>query len=355
MELIGTNIKQKTSNKYCCEICNYITDRKNNYVTHMTTAKHLKELFGTNIKQKTSNKYCCEKYNYITDDNNNTDIRIMKTKNLNELNGIEINQKIRSEYCCEICNRLYATASGLWKHKQKCKKSENTNPKDNEGKSDEPTDKDLVMMVIKQNTELIKENSDLKTIMMEQTTMMMKVLENGTTNNINTTTNSHNKTFNLNFFLNETCKHAMNITDFVESIKFQLSDLERVGELGYIEGISNIIVKNLKDLDVTKRPVHCTDKKRETMYIKDEDKWEKDEEQRKMRTMIRKVSVKNARMLPKFKEVHPDCIISTSRFSDQYNNIIMEAMGGLGENDFEKEEKIIKKVSKEVMVGRDFP
>jgi len=155
-------------------------------------------------------------------------------------------------------------------------------------------------------------------------------------------------------FLNETCKDAMNIADFVESIKFQLSDLERVGELGYIEGISNIIVKNLKDLDVTKRPVHCTDKKRETMYIKDEDKWERDEEQKKMHKIIRKVTVKNARMLPKFKEAHPDCIISTSRFSDQYNNIIMEAMGGMGENDFEKEEKIIKKVSKEVIVGREF-
>ena len=119
MELFGTNIKQKTSKKYCCEICNYITDRKNNYVTHMTTAKHLMELNGTNFKQKTSNKYCCEKYNYITD-NNNTDVHIMKTKNLNELNGFEIKQKIRNEYCCEICNRLYATASGLWKHTQKC-------------------------------------------------------------------------------------------------------------------------------------------------------------------------------------------------------------------------------------------
>ena len=194
---------------------------------------------------------------------------------------------------------------------------------------------------------ILQDNSELKK-------MMLELVKNGTTQNSNNTTNSHNKTFNLNFFLNETCKDAMNIADFVESIKFQLSDLERVGDLGYIEGISNIIVKNLKDLDVTQRPVHCTDKKRETMYVKDEDKWEKDEEQKKMHKMIRKVTVKNARMLPKFKEAHPDCIISTSRFSDQYNNIIMEAMGGRGENDFEKEEKIIKKVSKEVMVGRDF-
>ena len=130
----------------------------------MTTAKHLMELNGTNFKQKTSNKYCCEKYNYITDNNNNTDVHIMKTKNMNELNGFEIKQKIRNEYCCEICNRLYATASGLWKHKTICKIADNTGIK-----ADEPTEKELIMMVIKQNTELIKENSDLKTMMMELT------------------------------------------------------------------------------------------------------------------------------------------------------------------------------------------
>ena len=176
---------------------------------------------------------------------------------------------------------------------------------------------------------------------------------NNTINQTNNNNNSHNKTFNLQFFLNETCKDAMNIMDFVDSIKLQLSDLERVGELGYVEGISNIIVKNLKGLDVTQRHVHCTDKKRETMYIKDEDKWEKDDEQKKMHKMVRRVADKNARMLPKFKEAHPDCLKSSSRYSDQYNKIIMEAMGGRGDNDFEKEEKIIKRVSKEVIVDKD--
>jgi hypothetical protein len=208
---------------------------------------------------------------------------------------------------------------------------------------------------------LINDNKDLRNLLVEQCkenteykNMMMEVIKNGTTQNShNTTTNSHNKAFNLNFFLNETCKDAMNITEFVESIKLQLSDLEKVGELGYVEGISNIIVKNLKDLDVTQRPVHCTDKKRETMYIKDEDKWEKDDEQKKMHKMVRKVADKNARMLPKFKEAHPDCTKSASRYSDQYNKIIMEAMGGRGDNDFEKEEKIIKRVSKEVIVEKD--
>jgi hypothetical protein len=296
MELNGTNIKQKLSNKFCCEKCNYITDRKSNIAAHLTSAKHLKELNGTDFKQTLSNKFECE-----------------------------------------FCNRLYATASGLWKHHQKCMAEEEI--KKPIADANEPTDKDLIML-------LIKENSELKN-------MMMKVLENGTTQNSHNTSNSHNKAFNLQFFLNETCKDAMNITDFVESIKLQLSDLERVGEIGYVEGISNIIVKNLKDLDVTQRPVHCTDQKRETMYVKDEDKWEKDEEQKKMHKLVRKVADKNARMVPKFKEAHPDCGKSASRFSDQYNKIIMEAMGGKGDNDFEKEEKIIKKVSKEVTVEKN--
>jgi hypothetical protein len=144
----------------------------------------------------------------------------------------------------------------------------------------------------------------------------------------------------------------MNIMDFVESIQFQLSDLESVGEKGYIEGISDIIIKNLKNLDVTQRPVHCTDKKRETIYVKDDDKWEKDEENKKMHKMVRKVQDKNFRMIKKFKEKYPDYHKASSKHSDTYNNIIIESMGGRGDNDFEKEEKIIKKVSKEVTVNK---
>jgi hypothetical protein len=237
-----------------------------------------------------------------------------------------------NNFVCEYCDREYKDNSGLWRHKKKCKIEANFQIEETEPKT---TDKDLIIMLIKKNDELQN--------------MMMKVIETGTHN---TTTNSHNKAFNLNFFLNETCKDAMNITEFVESIKLQLSDLEKVGELGYVEGISNIIVKNLKNLDITQRPVHCTDKKRETMYIKDENKWEKDEEQKKMHKIVRKVADKNARMLPKFKEAHPDCIKSTSLYSDQYNKIIIEAMGGRGDNDFEKEEKIIRLVSKEVLVEK---
>jgi hypothetical protein len=290
----------ESSNIFCCEKCDYITGKKYNLEKHFLTSKHI------------------------------------KTMNNNDLVGTSS----KKSYICEKCEKVYNDRAGLWRHNKKCVEQHNI-PNNVVIQNNEPTDKDLIML-------LIKENSELKN-------MMMKVLENGTHNTTNNTnnTNSHNKAFNLNFFLNETCKDAMNITDFVESIKLQLSDLERVGELGYVEGISNIIVKNLKDLDVTQRPVHCTDKKRETMYIKDEDKWEKDDEQKKMHKMVRKVADKNARMLPKFKEAHPDCTKSASRYSDQYNKIIMEAMGGRGDDDFEKEEKIIKRVSKEVIVEKD--
>jgi hypothetical protein len=298
MELTGTNIKQSLSNIFCCEKCNYTTDRKGNMATHIASAKHLKELNGTNIKQTLSNYHDCKN-----------------------------------------CNKIYKTASGLWKHHQKCVVGGKiTQQPVTETDADKLTDHDLIMM-------LIKENSELKN-------MMMKVIENGTHNTTNNTTNSHNKAFNLNFFLNETCKDAMNIMDFVDSIKLQLSDLEKVGELGYVEGISNIIVKNLNELDVTQRPVHCTDKKRETMYIKDEDKWEKDESNSKIKKAIKRVASKNQRLLPKFKEAHPDCGTYHSKYSDQYNKIIIESVGGSGDNDAEKEEKIIRNISKNVMVEK---
>jgi Txe/YoeB family toxin of Txe-Axe toxin-antitoxin module len=196
---------------------------------------------------------------------------------------------------------------------------------------------------------LLQENKEIKQMIIE----LAKKDSYNNCNNTTTHTNSHNKAFNLNFFLNETCKEAMNIGEFVDSLKIQLSDLEKVGEAGYIEGISNIIVKNLKELDVTKRPVHCTDKKRETVYIKDDNKWEKDEDKSQMHKLIKKVASKNMKMFEKYREVHPDCLKYHSKYSDQYNKIVYESMGGKGDNDFEKNEKIIKNVLKEVTINKN--
>jgi hypothetical protein len=244
----------------------------------------------------------------------------------------------QSKYRCENCNKQYNSRNGIWKHKKIC--SSNTKEQDTiqTQTTNNITDKELIMM-------LIKENSEFKN-------MMMTVVKNGTNNTTNI--NSHNKAFNLNLFLNETCKDAMNITDFVDSLNLQLSDLENVGKLGYVDGISSIIVKNLNALDETTRPIHCTDSKREVMYIKDEDKWEKEnEEKKKLRKVIKHVAHKNSKMLKDFKTKHPDCDKSESKFSDQYNKIVVESMGGPGDNEYEKEEKIIKNISKQVFIDKE--
>jgi hypothetical protein len=298
--------------KYYCENCDYNCFKKYNWTKHLTTDKH-----------------------------KNASMEI-KSGKIWHKNGTQIE--------CEICNRLFSTSSGLWKHKKTCKLEEKT-----ESQFD-ITDKDqLIIMLIKQNAELIKEQGNIRQMIVEQQNVVLEIAKNGTTNtnNSHNNTNSHNKAFNLQFFLNETCKDAMNISEFVESIQFQLSDLERLGEIGYVEGISNIIVKNLNKLDITKRPVHCTDKKRETMYIKDENKWEKDEEQKKLRKMIKKVADKNARLLSKFTEKYPDYKNYYSTDSDKYSKIIVESMGGSGNNDLEKEDKIIRNIAKNVTVEKD--
>jgi hypothetical protein len=292
-----TKESEKSHNVFICEKCDYKCCRKSDYNKHLTTTKH-----------------------------KNNDEQLHQTQ---------------KKYTCS-CGKEYSFRQGLYLHKKKCKKNEentvsenNNNPQTNE------------IQELKEFMKyLMKENSDLKN-------MMFDVIKNGTHNTTNNT-NSHNKTFNLNVFLNETCKDAMNIMDFVDSIKVQLTDLEKVGKIGYVEGISNIIVKNLNSLDETKRPVHCTDSKREVMYVKDEDKWEKENENKqKLRKAIKHVAHKNSKMLKEFKTKYPDCEKSESKFSDQYNKLIVEAMGGKGDNDLEKEDKIMKNIAKEVIINKD--
>jgi Txe/YoeB family toxin of Txe-Axe toxin-antitoxin module len=314
METLGDILETKTSKKTCanyhCNVCDYICSKKYNWDRHITTAKHIRLAYSKQIGAKNEQNEPCE-----------------------------------NKFICGFCNKQYNSRNGLWKHKQKCVCSNTDDNDENIIISNEPTDKELILMLIKQNSDLVKETTDFKN-------MMMEVIKNGT-HNTNTTTNSHNKAFNLQFFLNETCKDAMNIMDFVESIQLQLSDLEKMGEIGYVEGISNIIVKNLNALDVTQRPVHCTDKKRETIYIKDEDKWEKDDDKNKIRKVIKKVATKNARLIQKFKEKHPDYNEYHSKYSTQYHKLIIESFGGSGDNDLEKEDKIIRNITKNILVDKE--
>jgi phage FluMu protein Com len=356
MSIIVNRKVGESSNIFACEKCSFNTVKKSNYDEHILTAKHLKSINVNENVAKKSSVFACEKCNFNTVKKSNYDKHILTAKHLKSINvteNVAKSSKKSTTHICTICNKIYKEASGLWKHKKKCPNTENTNKTDIQTTTDSSNndfvfDKELVMMIFKQNQEVIKQNSELQT-------MVMEVVKNGTQNNINSNnnTNSHNKTFNLQFFLNETCKDAMNIMDFVDSIKLQLSDLEKVGNIGYVEGISNIITTNLKALDVTQRPIHCSDVKREVLYVKDENKWEKEnEEKKKIRKAIKYVAHKNTKLISQFKDKYPDCVKSYSKKSDQYNKLIIEAMGGKGDNDLEKEDKIIKKISKQVIIDK---
>ena len=209
-------------------------------------------------------------------------------------------------------------------------------------------------------TKLMVENQEMKNIIVNENlklqqqnqNLQKQVLDVCKTNNSNNIINSHNKTFNLQFFLNEECKDAMNITDFINSVTLSLSDLENVGTSGYVNGISSIIIKELRGLDITKRPVHCSDAKRETLYIKDEDKWEKEcPENTKMKTAIRTVEKKNIKLISEWTDKHPKFTNSTTSENDEYLQILIETMGGKG--DYEKNKnKVIKNIAKEVVIDK---
>jgi len=279
----------KNPQKFECKICDYISVNVKDYKKHLLTNKHQNRTILNNLEPK-----------------------------------IPKNPK---EFICSVCQKCYKAKNSLWYHEQKCFKQKSND--NNLNVENDSSNKELIML-------LIKENSDLKN-------MMLKVIEKGThsttNHNIN---NSNNKAFNLNFFLNETCKDAMNITDFVDFIKPQLSDLIDIGELGYVDGISKIIVKNLNSLDETIRPIHCTDKKRETFYVKDQNQWEKEDENKtKLKKIVKHIANKNIRLLPQYRAKFPDYNDSDSIHSDEHSKIVIEAM--ICDN--QKDEKIIKNIS----------
>jgi hypothetical protein len=308
METLGNKNPKKIPKKFCCNLCNYYTCNSKDFKKHTETKKH--------------------------------------QGNKSEHFGNKKSPKIpKNMFFCH-CELSFGSRSGLWKHQKTC--GDFLQNKKNADSTYE-LNKETLIEIIKQNNEFQK---DMQKQMFEY--MNEKNFYNtSVNNNINTITNSNNKTFNLQIFLNETCKDAMNMSDFVESVKLQVSDLENVGKVGYIEGISNIIIKNLKALDVDKRPVHCADQKREVMYVKDENIWEKeDEHNKKLRKAIRMIAHKNICMLKYFREKYPDCEEYDSKKNDQYNKIVYESMGGKGDDEGEKYNKIIKKIAKEVVIEK---
>ena len=293
----------KTPDLFECNFCDFKCSKKSDYARHLMTPKH---------------------------------------QNATEMlhNATYFTPKNAEIFVCDKCCKNFKHSSSLYRHKKNCPIIENSENNQNIEQNIDKKD-ELINY-------LIKENQEFKSLILE---IVKKDTITNNNNNINN--NSHNKTFNLNFFLNETCKDAMNIMDFVDSLKLQLSDLENLGKLGYVDGISKIIVQNLKSLDETKRPVHCTDSKREVMYVKDDNKWEKENENKqKMRKVIKHVTHKNSKLLKEFKSKYPGCEKSDSKYSDKYDKLIIEAMGGKGDNDLEKEDKIIRNIAKVVIIDK---
>jgi len=290
MTTIDNESLAKSSHNFICLKCQYRSNKKYNYEKHLQSLKH--------CLTTTDNEYLAK--------------------------------SSKKQYICKTCEKQFCDRAGLWRHNKKCSKNDN-----NKEDKQEMSDKDLIMILVKQNSEL------------------MELLKNGTTNNSHNN-HSNNKTFNLQFFLNETCKDAINISEFVSSIKPTLEDLENTGRKGYIEGISNIIVKKLNSLEEYIRPIHCSDIKREVLYIKDNDQWTKEAEEKPVLTKaIKVIANENIKNIKEWQNLNPDCTDSESQKNNLYLKIVSNSMCGLDKDESDKNvHKIITNVAKEVTIQK---
>jgi len=288
-----------------------------------------------------------------------TQSTLINTKRYKKIQNVS--QKLlivpRELHTCS-CNKTFKYHSGLWRHKKKCFKI-NIEPdiepvaekliedKQESINNNILMDKDIIML-------LINENKEFKQMILDQNKTIIELSKNNINVTNNNTNNSHNKTFNLQFFLNEECKDALNISEFVSSIKVELGDLETTGRLGYVEGVSRIINKNLNDLDQSKRPIHCSDLKREVLYIKNDDQWTKEDETRPiLKKAIKQVANENIKQIGEWRKKYPDCMDSDSRKNDIYLKIVSNSMSGLtSEEQSNNINKIVTNVAKETVIDK---
>ena len=310
----------------------------------------------TDVKnRKKRRNYLCETCDFVCSKQSDYDRHIFTRKHQILTNTYKIQPEKHQTFVCD-CGKKYKHRQSLYAHKKKCTYV----PLEKEI-SDTETDKEIPSQELELKEEnnvdykdmfiqLMKQNQELqKAVVQQQETINEMIPKIG---NNNTTTNNNNNQFNLQLFLNEQCKDALNITDFMKSIEVNMNDLIQTGKLGYVDGMSRIFVNALKDMDVTERPIHCTDIKRETVYIKDQNKWEKDEDNKqKLKKTIRNIENKNLQMLPKWQEENPEHKNLESMKSNEFMELSITALGG--EEDKEKsEKKIMKNVLKEVMLEK---
>jgi len=264
--------------------------------------------------------------------------------NGNQFSKLEI--KKNAEYICN-CGKKYTTNSGLWKHKKNCKYENYDEDFMNKTMDQLPKDFKITPQMF---YDLLKQNNELQKSLIA----LAQDKTPTTISNCGNTNNSNNKTFNLQIFLNETCKNALNITDFVNQITLTINDLEETGKLGYAEGISRVFLKNLNNMDFTQRPIHCSDSKRETLYIKDDNEWHKEDNNKPILTKaIKQVANKNIKQISEWQKLYPDYSDPDSKQNDKYMKIVLNSMSGSSKEESDKNyEKIIKNVIKETVIDK---
>ena len=313
---------------FFCENCDIKTNNKKDFNRHIMTSKHLKTIASDKL-------------------GDNGDINPKKNQ-------------------CDNCHKTYNSRNGLWKHKKTCVIIQTPLPIPIPIVTMPPAqfiyeENTIIKTLVDENKELINDNKDFKNLiieMMKSNTdlqkQMMDMCKGSNNNNTTIHKNSHNKTFNMQIFLNEHCKDAMNIKDFADSFQLQISDLEKVGHLGYVDGISDIIIKKLNELDVYKRPIHCSDTKRDIMYVHADDVWSKEtSDHDQVRILVQRITAKNIRLIPIWQELYPNSKNNMHPLNDTYMSLTRQAMGGFGGTIPENETKIIRKIAKTVFIDKN--
>ncbi len=306
----------KVASSYNCNICDYTTCRKSSYDKHLTTYKHY-----------------------------------------NAVNETQMNSKSCNYSTCSMCNTLFGSRTTLWRHQKKCKISKPTEEnitlltEEKEEKHEENNQNENMNILINLFQEQLKENKELKELIIEQ---QKKIMEISAGTNITNNNNTTNNKFNLQIFLNEKCKDAFNISDFINGINVSFKDFENFGRLGYVGSINNILIRELKGIDVYKRPFHCSDLKREVIHVKDNNTWVKDEDKKHMKRAIKLIEHKNIKLVPKWLEANPKADDISTKKHEEYMKILDNSMGEINDEDNERNyEKIIKNVAKEIVIDKE--
>ena len=320
------NKSPKIPKIYNCIFCDYNTSNKKDFNKHLLTPKHINKSFLNEIEQENPEKSQIQKFT------------------------------------CEKCNKKYKARNSLWYHEKKCKiNNENKEIEiDNNEENEENEENKLIIInneeqilelknmmkdLIKHNGELMKQNTELVQTIKEMTPKIG--------NHTNITNNTTNNNFNLNLFLNEKCKDAINLSDFIATIQFTDDDLKNTRINGAISTLSNLMIKGLKELDITKRPLHCTDVKRETLYIKDNEKWEKDENHEKIMDALGDIAQKQREYLWEWSDANPDSQDVMHPLNDVFHHTNVKVLDPLNKKE-ELGKKFIRNISKEIFIDKSY-